>query len=91
MNFDSNDKKYAKNFLTAFLSLQGIVAFFIMGMFVFVAIFFVKEWNKSNERFDRGVAAFHESKKDFFESHDKRFKEAREELIRPGQIDKNNE
>lgn len=62
MNLDATDKKYAKNFLTAFLSLQGIIALFVMGMFLFVGIFFVTAWNKANARFDRGVAEFHESK-----------------------------
>ena len=83
MNLDAADKKYAKKFLTAFLSLQGIVALFMMSMFVLFGIFFVKEWNKANARFDRGVAAFHESKKEFLGDFDKKFEEAREGMIRP--------
>lgn len=89
MNLDANDKKYAKNFLTAFLSLQGIIALFIMSMFVFLLIFFMKEWNETKQNIARGRAEFHESKKDFFERYDKKFEEVREGMIRPGQPNKN--
>ena len=59
MNINSSDKKTIKNYITAFLSLQGIIAIGLLAIIIIFGTMHLKQFNKSRNKIHEQLSHSH--------------------------------